>query len=105
MPGWYRVCPQVALPEILKSKDRVAFNRISRKRCDFIIIDSKGYPIIAIEYQGSGHYRGDAKKRDTVKRTALESASAAYVDVFPGYGWDNLKAELNEAIHVANLDK
>ena len=67
--------PQVSLGEILSAKGE-AYRAINSKRVDMIIIDARGYPKVAIEIQGSGHYQGDALQNDAIKRTALQNEVA-----------------------------
>jgi hypothetical protein len=54
---------------------------INSKRADFLVVDNRGWPLLAIEYQGRGHYRGNASKRDAVKRTVLARAGIHYIEV------------------------
>ena len=79
----YRVFAQVSYGEILACTDDDAFAAINAKRCDMLIADARGMPVAAVEYQGSGHWQGDAKGRDAVKRAALASAGIALVEVLP----------------------
>ncbi len=77
----YRVMAQTSLGEILDTPRATRYqtlNFINAKRLDFLIIDNHSNPVLAIEYQGSGHYQKDAEYRDEVKRIALESAEIAF---------------------------
>src|SRR5262245_1947480 len=56
----YRVFGQTSLGEILRSSCPNAFQSINGKRADILVIDSGGWPVLAIEYQGEGHYQGKA---------------------------------------------
>jgi hypothetical protein len=78
----YRVFAQTSLGEILSSEDRRAFAAINSKRVDLLIVGPQAQPLAAIEYQGAGHYQGDAETRDWIKREALRRAGVAYVEVF-----------------------
>ena len=80
-PG-YRLMAQASMGEILSSPDAEAFRCINSKRLDMLIIDTFGFPILAIEHQGSGHYQGDAPARDAVKREALRRAGLEYLEIF-----------------------
>lgn len=80
----YRVFAQVPYGEVLASADRDAFRSVNSKRADMLVVDARGLPVVAIEYQGEGHWRGDAKGRDAVKRAALASAGVPLVEVVPG---------------------
>lgn len=77
------IYPQVSLGEIIKAKNKniSAFNIINSKRVDFLIVNQRFNPIIAIEYHGQGHYRGNYKVRDEVKRITLEKAGIIYLAI------------------------
>jgi Protein of unknown function (DUF2726) len=78
-PG-YRVFAQTSLGEVLKSSDNDAFRSINSKRVDILVIDHSGWPILAVEYQGNGHYQGTAAARDAVKKDALRKAGVRYLE-------------------------
>jgi len=77
----YRVFAQTSLGEILASPSKDAFLSINSKRVDILIIDPRGWPELAVEYQGSGHYQGTAAARDAVKKEALRKAGVRYLEV------------------------
>lgn len=79
-----RVMAQVNLGEILSCPNKQAFSAVNSKRVDILIVSQFGDPIVAIEYQGHGHYQGDAPARDAVKKEALRQAGIAYLEVAPG---------------------
>ncbi|QIP22636.1 DUF2726 domain-containing protein (plasmid) [Enterobacter kobei] len=66
------IFPQVSLGEVLKSKDRTAFFSVNSKRVDFVVTDLNYMPVAVIEYQGSGHYKGNAKVRDEIKKLPVK---------------------------------
>ena len=78
-----RIFSQVSMGEFLICHDKQSHSCINSKRVDFLIIDGKGQPFIVIEYQGEGHYQGNARERDEVKKKACEKAQIAFVEVFP----------------------
>lgn len=84
------IFPQVSLGEILKSKDRMAFFSINSKRVDFLITDLYFNPVAVIEYQGSGHYKGNAKIRDEIKKVSCEKAGVMYLPVQERYSIQDL---------------
>ena len=90
----WRVMAQVSLGEVLSSPDALAYSTINSKRVDLLIISSKGEPLAAIEYQGSGHYQGTAPARDAVKKEALRRAGVRYIEVSPEHGTDDLEREI-----------
>jgi Protein of unknown function (DUF2726) len=77
----YRIFAQTSLGEILRSPDEEAFRSINSKRVDILIVDPDSWPVLAVEYQGSGHYQGTAAARDAVKKEALRKAGVRYVEV------------------------
>jgi hypothetical protein len=91
----YQVFPQVSMGELIACDTDEGFLAINSKRVDFAITDAKGYPVILVEYQGEGHdLDGTAKGRDTVKREAATRAGIGFLEVFPDYDVDGLKADI-----------
>lgn len=90
-----RVFAQTVLGEILTSPDEAAYRSINSKRIDILIVDRSGFPLIAIEYQGRGHFRGTAAARDAVKKEALRKAGVHYLEVFP----NDPKERVLELVH------
>lgn len=94
----HRVFAQTSLGEIIGSEDGRAFNSINSKRVDILIIDPWGYPAAVFEYQGEGHYQGDAAARDAVKKEALRKAGVAYVEVTAGEDAGSIGRRLRAAL-------
>jgi len=92
----YRVLAQTSLGEILKSKNENAFRSINSKRVDILIIDRGGWPYLAVEYHGDGHYQGTAAARDAVKKEALRKAGVRYMEFCATDTDDKIKACLRE---------
>jgi hypothetical protein len=90
----WRVMAQVSLGEVLSSPDALAYTTINSKRVDLLIISSKGEPLAAIEYQGSGHYQGTAPARDAVKKEALRKAGVRYIEVSAKHCANDLEREI-----------
>ena len=84
-PGW-QVMAQVSLGEILRSEDKAAYDCITSKRVDQLIVDEECRPLHAIEYQGGAHFKGAhaTAARDAVKKEALRRAGIGYVEVVAG---------------------
>jgi hypothetical protein len=93
-PRW-QVMAQVSLGEILRSRNPDAYGCINSKRVDLLLVDEHCHPRHAIEYQGSGHYKGSAAARDAVKKEALRRAGITYDEVIGGR---TTPAELRELI-------
>lgn len=96
----YRVFAQVSYGEVLASTDGAAFAAMNAKRCDMLVVDRTGMPAVAVEYQGGGHWQGDAKGRDAVKRTALASAGVPLVEVLPEHGRAEVVAMVEDALRA-----
>ncbi|WCL53197.1 DUF2726 domain-containing protein [Gimibacter soli] len=99
--GGYRVFAQTCLGEIIGSKDSEAHACINSKRVDILIIGNTGEPLAAIEYQGSGHYQGNAAVRDAVKKEALRRAGVRYVEIFESYTDETVRQLLRDALRPA----
>lgn len=90
----WRVLAQVSLGEALGSPDPRAYAAINSKRADVLIISGSGEPILAVEFQGEGHYQGAASARDAVKKEALRRAGVHYFEVTPAHGPGDLAREI-----------
>lgn len=88
----WRVMAQVSLGEILASPSKSAYLAINSKRVDILLVGSDGYPVAAVEYQGSGHHLGPAATRDAIKKEALRKAGIGYVEVFEDDTADDVRA-------------
>ena len=90
----HRVFAQTSLGEILKSPDRDAFHAINSKRADILVVDGGGWPVLAVEYQGEGHYRNTAATRDAIKKEALGKAGVRFLEVYPADSDDDIRARV-----------
>jgi hypothetical protein len=94
--GGYRVFAQTSLGEVITSDDRDAFSSINSKRVDILVIDPGGWPFLAVEFQGDGHYQGTAAGRDAVKKEALRKAGVRYLELGATDTADQIKARVRE---------
>jgi len=94
----YRVFAQTSLGEILGSPDDNAFHSINAKRVDILIVDQWGWPAVAVEYQGSGHYQGTAAARDAIKKEALRKAGVRYVEVSESDNAARIRSRVREQL-------
>lgn len=94
----YRVFGQTSLGEILQSRCADAFHSINSKRADILVVDRGGWPILAVEYQGSGHYQGTAAARDAIKKEALRKAGVRYVEVYEADSDDQIRSRVREQL-------
>ena len=99
----WRVMAQVSLGEVLSSPDARAYSAINSKRVDLLIVSSSGDPILAIEYQGHGHYQGTAAARDAVKKEALRKAGVRYIEVTPESGTEDMAREISRMAQAERL--
>jgi Protein of unknown function (DUF2726) len=90
----WRVMAQVSMGQILSSPDKNSHAAINAKRVDILIVTNSGYPVVAIEYQGEGHYQGNAPIRDAIKREALRKAGVGFLEVTPAHDRADLKREI-----------
>jgi hypothetical protein len=98
-PG-YRVFAQTSLGQILMSGNRDAFRSINSKRVDILVVDRGGWPCLAIEYQGDGHYQGTAAARDAVKKEALRKAGVRYIEFCATDTDDQIRSRLREHLVI-----
>jgi hypothetical protein len=108
----FRVMAQTSLGEILRPKreawrlvdNDLAYRSINSKRADFVIVDRFGIAALVVEYQGSGHYQGNAVLRDAVKREALTNAGVALLEVPARYNRDGVAGEVKRTLlrHAEN---
>lgn len=101
----WRVMAQVSLGEILSSPDPEAYRSINSKRVDILIVSDASHPIAAVEYQGSGHYQGDAAARDAVKREALRRAGIGFVEIEPHDSPAEVDQHISRLIKLAGLKR
>lgn len=78
LPEHLYVAQKVRLADVTlprNSKNIKAFNQVSRKHLDFVLVDKSTSKIIcAIELDDRSHLNLNAKKRDKIKNHALSSA-------------------------------
>jgi hypothetical protein len=94
----HRVFAQTSLGEVLASPNNDAFRSINSKRVDILIVDWGGWPVLAVEYQGPGHYQGTWEARDAMKKEALCKAGVGYVEIFPSDSAEQIRARVREQL-------
>lgn len=94
----HRVFAQTSLGEILASASEDAYRAINSKRVDVLIVDQAGWPVAAVEYQGSGHYQGTAAARDAIKKEALRRAGVRYVEISETDSPDQIRYRVREQL-------
>lgn len=98
MGGGYRVFAQTSLGQILSSPSKHAFRSINSKRVDILVVDWKGHAVLAVEYNGSGHYLGTAAGRDAVKKEALRKAGVQYVEISEKDSDEQIRSRILESL-------
>ncbi|MCY3756218.1 MAG: DUF2726 domain-containing protein [Acidobacteria bacterium] len=105
-PGGLRVMAQTSLGEVLapqpasgsqEARD-LAFRSINSKRLDFLVIDAYGMPVLAVEYQGHGHFRDTTFMRDAVKREVLRKAGIRLLEVPAVFDAEDLERDIRKAL-------
>jgi len=94
----HRVFAQTSLGAVLESPSENAFRSINSKRVDALIVDRGGRPVLAVEYQGAGHYRGTAPARDAIKKEALRRAGVGYLEVLPADDFSLVRLRIKELL-------
>ena len=105
-PGGLRVMAQTSLGEVLAPRPAsgsqeardLAFRSINSKRLDFLMIDAYGMPVLAVEYQGHGHFRDTTFIRDAVKREALRKAGIRLLEVPAEFDAEDLERDIRKAL-------
>lgn len=100
--GGCRVFSQTSLGEVLSSNDKRAFSSINAKRVDVLVVGREGFSVLAVEFQGKGHYQGDAAARDAVKKEALRKAGVRYIEIFDSHSDADIRRLVGEAMAQAN---
>lgn len=84
----FRIFTQVGLGGVINTKtdykvasqdEKDAFWAVNSLRADFIIVDSLGYPVVLIEYNGKGHNIENPAYRDIRKQYACQQVSLPIV--------------------------
>lgn len=105
-PGGLRVMAQTSLGEVLAPRPAsgsqeardLAFRSINSKRLDFLVIDAYGMPVLAVEYQGHGHFSDTTFMRDAVKREALGKAGIRLLEVPAVFDTEDLERDVRKAL-------
>lgn len=104
-PAW-RMSFEVGMGAFIKTRygsddqgQKAAFSSYNSKRVDFLLIDEKGFPKLAVEYHGSGHdLSDDAADRMNVKRLALSRVGIPLVEVPERTDKQSIKRMVTEAL-------
>jgi hypothetical protein len=97
---------QTSMGELIRPKKgsaseydcNLAYRSINSKRIDFVVIDRFGTPVLAVEYQGTGHYHSRSFMQDAVKREALRKAKVPLIEVHSDYGTADITKRLQASL-------
>lgn len=111
LPNQQRLFSQVSLLEVFHAralngdpKTRLAaFEAYKAFRVDFLVVNRRGYPVLGIEHQGSGHHHGNAAYRDQIKREVFRKAAVPLLEVAADYDWADVEARVREALRAPRL--
>jgi hypothetical protein len=106
----FRVMAQTSLGEILKPTKGpwntddadLAYRAINSKHVDFVVVDRRGMAVLAVEYQGHGHYQGNALMRDAVKREVFRKANVAFFEVPAEFEREDVVAQVRSVLEAQN---
>lgn len=94
----FRVMAQTNMGEIIRPKRNSAASRdldgafasINSKRLDFVVINQRGFPVLAVEYHGRGHFHAKTFMRDAVKREVLRKSNIQFLEISADFERDEL---------------
>lgn len=69
---------QVSMGEAIKPYHRFGGYVTNNKRFDFLITDKSFNPVLAVEYNGTGHFQKNWEERDKVKEIACKKAGILF---------------------------
>ncbi|WP_282611314.1 DUF2726 domain-containing protein [Pelagibius sp. Alg239-R121] len=94
----YRLMAQVSMGEFIATENKRAYSSFNSKRIDFLLIDPYGNPAVAVEYQGDGHFQGNAPERDMVKKTALRKSGIEFVEIQSNHRPEDITNTVSSAL-------
>lgn len=98
----HRVIPEMCMGAAPQCVNEEGFSSINSKRIDIGVIDWMGHLILAVEYNGTGHYQGNAAGRDAVKRMALNKARVPLIEIIPDDDENRILEKLAVATTLKN---
>ncbi len=107
LPQGARLMAQVSYGEMLRCADRRRYWLVAALRADMVAVDAGFHVLAVIEYQGEAHHGFSmrsaraARRRDRLKRRALEEAGMPLVEIRPGFDGATVAAALEAALPPA----
>lgn len=96
------VMGQTPLREMVRTDDQFVRGgghyALGDRRVDFTITDEQGSVLVAVEYNGGGHYQNNALERDAIKRVVLEQAGIPLLVVKQGENPAEVRKRLAEIL-------
>lgn len=110
MGNFFTICPKVSLADLFfvsrPNENKSAYNRINRKRIDFVICDPQTMtPLFAIELDDSSHERADRVERDAFVDSVFEAAQLPllHIPVKLSYNTNGLGVLFKNVLQKKNL--
>jgi len=104
-PEGFYVLAKVRMEDVVRAADRqdetvryAGRRRVASRHFDFVLIDPRGRPALAIELDGPDHRRQSARDADAFKDRACEMAGLRLLRVPPGYRETRLEQHLRDAL-------
>ncbi|GHA45329.1 hypothetical protein GCM10008927_07870 [Amylibacter ulvae] len=98
----YRLFAEVSVGAFLTTKNpkhlKDVYGAYGSKRVDMLIVDSHQMPVVVIEYHGTGHFQGNSRERDAVKRAAFANAGLPLLEVYPNTGNQELSNMIDQVL-------
>lgn len=74
---------------------------IGEQRMDFVISDGDGNVVLAVEYNGPGHFQNNAEGRDARKSIALDKAGIPFLIIEAGEGDTLIRRRIRHTLDIA----
>ncbi|MBM2577589.1 DUF2726 domain-containing protein [Jannaschia sp. Os4] len=111
LPNGVRLFSQVSLLEVFRPRALngdpkvrlAAFDAYKASRVDFLFVNRRGYPLLGIEYQGTGHAQGNSAYRDQIKREVFRKGGVPLLEVMADYTWPDVETRVREAVRAPLL--
>ncbi len=78
-----------------------SYYALSDRRMDFVIANGEGDVVLAIEYNGGGHFQNNSEKRDAIKAIALGKADIPFLTIEAGEGETLVRQRIRHKLGIA----
>lgn len=109
MPPGYFVMSKVRLEDIIRVKPGIANEkirwhlrqRVKSRHVDFLIINDKGHPVMAIELDGGSHNDEKTKNADDLKNGLFRAAQIPFLRVRTGENFEKVSRKIVSELNVS----